>query len=165
MEEVGERYATVILKAVTNVQQEHATKIKTTLEKLQESIKKFIEIYSKSFRVNFSFVEPNQMPKNSRETIKVDESLLIRICALHRLPLEWKYDEFKISLQIYHGTRPIMEPLQTNYTAVTESGNRHCDLSADYSADYNGGLIENLNQIKCLTFCVEPGRNGSASAA
>ena len=56
VEEVGEHYATVILKSDTKVQEGHAEKIKTCLIKLQDSVKMLIEVYCKSFRVNFSFV-------------------------------------------------------------------------------------------------------------
>ena len=45
----------------------------------------------------------------ARETIEVKETLLLRICAVHRLPVDWNYDEYKVSFQVYHGTRPIGE--------------------------------------------------------
>ena len=54
VEEVGERYATVILKHVSNLQKEHAKSIKDALKNLQNNVQKLIEIYAKSFRVNFS---------------------------------------------------------------------------------------------------------------
>lgn len=31
----------------------------------------------------------------------------IRICALHRLPLQWKHDSYGVEAQIYHGTRKV----------------------------------------------------------
>ena len=59
-----------------------------------------------------------------QETINIDEPFLLRICALHRVPPEWDHDEYKVSLQIYHGTRPIVEPLQTEHRSLLkeESG-------------------------------------------
>ena len=43
---------------------------------------------------------------------------------MHRVPPEWDHDEYKVSLQIYHGTRPIVEPLQTEHRSLLkeESG-------------------------------------------
>ena len=55
VEEVGEKYATVVLKAVTNIQKEHAKSIQDELKNLQKSVQALIEIYANSFRVNFSF--------------------------------------------------------------------------------------------------------------
>ena len=56
-----------------------------------------------------------------RETIEVEETLLIRMCAVHRLPPEWDFDEYKIILQVYHGSRPIAEPLHTIFQTKTKS--------------------------------------------
>ena len=49
------------------------------------------------------------------------ETLFLRICALHRLPAEWSHDEYSVSFQIYHGTKPIAEPTQTIYQAASKS--------------------------------------------
>ncbi len=122
VDEVGERYATVILKAVTSIQKEHADKIKEALKVLKKCIRSLIEVYTKSFRVNFSLSGATSVkPEAFRETIEIKETLLLRICALHRLPVDWSHDDYKISMQIYHGTMPIAEPLQTVFTSKTES--------------------------------------------
>ena len=150
VEEVGEKYATVVLKAVTNIQKEHAKSIQDELKNLQKSVQALIEIYANSFRVNFSFKHKTSRYNNfwptylcsvnfqnigtyfshfflffsitkPRETIEVEETLLIRMCAVHRLPPEWNYDEYKISLQVYHGSRPIAEPLHTIFQTQTKS--------------------------------------------
>merc|ERR1719228_1497965 len=120
VEEVGEHYATVILKSETKVQEDHANKIKSCLKIIQDSIKMLIEVYCKSFRVNFSFVQ-HQRPKTFQETINIDEPFLLRICALHRIPPDWNHYEYKVSLQIYHGTRPIENLLETNHKSLMES--------------------------------------------
>ena len=70
--------------------------------------------YFSHFFLFFSITKP-------RETIEVEETLLIRMCAVHRLPPEWNYDEYKISLQVYHGSRPIAEPLHTIFQTQTKS--------------------------------------------
>ena len=61
-----------------------------------------------------------------------DEPFLLRICALHRVPPEWDHDEYKVSLQIYHGTRPIVELLQTEHRSFLKEesgmGNDLCSV-------------------------------------
>ena len=44
---------------------------------------------------------------------------MLKICALHRVPPEWDHDEYRVSLQIYHGTRPIVEPLETDHKSLS----------------------------------------------
>ena len=119
VDEVGERYATVILKAVTNIQVEHATKIKTALEKVQDSVKGLIEIYIKSFRVNFS-MNSNYQEKETKETIETYETFLAKIFALHRIPVDWNHDEYQVCLQVYHGTRPIMDPSKSLFQSKSD---------------------------------------------
>ena len=123
VEEVGEKYATVIIKAVTNVLLEHAKKIQNILQNLKDCVQKLVDIYAKSFRVNFSMELNNDAQDlgTPKETIHVQESLCLRICALHRLPADWKHDEYCVSYQIYHGTKPIAEPIQTVYQPSSKS--------------------------------------------
>ena len=123
VDEVGEKYATVIIKAVTNVLLEHAKKIQNILQNLKDCVQKLVDIYAKSFRVNFS-MELNSAQEDlgtPKENIHVQGSLSLRICALHRLPAEWKHDEYCVSYQIYHGTKPIAEPIQTVYQPASKS--------------------------------------------
>ena len=125
VEEVGEKYATVVLKDFSHQKsKEHAQNIKNALGQIQRSVQGLIEIYAKSFRCNFSTMKlsdeklRNVAPKELKE---VKETLLTRICAIHRIPVDWQYDEFSVSLQVYHGTRPIADPLQTVFQSKRES--------------------------------------------
>ena len=55
VEEVGEKYATVVLKDFSHQKsKEHAQNIKNALGQIQRSVQGLIEIYAKSFRCNFS---------------------------------------------------------------------------------------------------------------
>lgn len=38
---------------------------------------------------------------------EVADWVSVRICALHRLPLQWKHDNYGIEAQVYHGTRKV----------------------------------------------------------
>lgn len=61
VEEVGERYATIILTAVGQVQKEHAANIRAATEQLREIVQKMVEVYAKTFRVNFSFAPTEEV--------------------------------------------------------------------------------------------------------
>lgn len=54
VEEVGERYATVVLTSMSTATKDHTVMIKATIEKIKETVQKMIETYAKTFRVNFS---------------------------------------------------------------------------------------------------------------
>ena len=124
LEELGEYYATVVLKNDNSkVLEEHATAIQLTLNEINETVKKLLEMYTKTFRVNFSFDKPGLMePAAPRETIEIFETLVARVCGLHRININWpNYDDFTVRMQIFHGTRPIAEPLLTPFYSKGES--------------------------------------------
>ena len=53
--QVGERYATVTLTAASSrLQKDHCDQIKTCLDRLKEVVRSTVQIYAKTFRVNFS---------------------------------------------------------------------------------------------------------------
>lgn len=121
VEEVGERYATVIISTTNKIHRDHAKQIQLTLGRIKDGVQNLIEIYTKSFRVNFSFTSTMVHQRAPKETIEIKETFLLRVCALHRLPSDWRYDDYKVSVQVYHGTRPIAEPQHTPFQAKTES--------------------------------------------
>jgi hypothetical protein len=43
------------------------------------------------------------------------ETLLIRVGCVHRVEASWEYQDYKIDLRIFHGTRLMREPLSTPY--------------------------------------------------
>ena len=122
--ELGENYATVILKSDTSKAfEEHANAIDVTLNEIKETVQKLVEMYTKTFRVNFSYQKPNLMEQSvPKETIDIFETLVARVCVLHRLDPNWpNYDDFAVQMQIFHGTRPIAEPPCTPFSAKGES--------------------------------------------
>jgi phosphatidylinositol-4-phosphate 3-kinase len=122
--ELGEHYATVILKKGTStILQEHAIAIQSTLNELKETVQKLVEMYTKTFRVNFSFEKPGLSEQScSKETIDIFETLVARVCILHRLNPDWpNFEDFAVRMQIFHGTRPIAEPPLTPFVSKSES--------------------------------------------
>ena len=122
--ELGEHYATVILKKGTStVLQVHAIAIQSTLNDLKETVQKLVEMYTKTFRVNFSFEKPGFSEQSgSKETIDIFETLVARVCILHRLNPDWPpFEDFAVRMQIFHGTRPIAEPPLTPFFSKSES--------------------------------------------
>ena len=68
--QLGEYYATVVLKSDNNeVLEEHATSIQLTLNEIKETVQKLVEMYTKTFRVNFSFDKPGLMEQTGNELI------------------------------------------------------------------------------------------------
>lgn len=66
-------------------------------------------------------VEPNSNSAGSKESIGVNETLLLRVCALHRLRPYWDFDSYAVTMQIYHGTMPVAEAVATQKTAKSEN--------------------------------------------
>lgn len=59
----------------------------------------------------------------SQECIGIYETLLVHVCALHRLEPNWTYDDYTITMQVYHGTTPIQfsDSKVTSDTGKSES--------------------------------------------
>lgn len=47
------------------------------------------------------------------------DTILIHICALHRVPNSWKHNDYLIAAQIYHGTRPVGHPILSQPTIIS----------------------------------------------
>ena len=124
LNELGEHYATVVLKNDSSkILDEHAESIKLTITDLKETVQKLIEIYIKTFRVNFSLYKASAFEDSiAKETIDIFETLVARVCVLHRLNPNWlSYDDFAVRMQIFHGTCPIAEPPLTPFYSKSES--------------------------------------------
>lgn len=60
---------------------------------------------------------------DAKESIHIVETFLTRVGAVHRLDPSWPpYDEFSVKMQVFHGTRPVVEPLYTSYQAKATEG-------------------------------------------
>lgn len=53
---------------------------------------------------------------------QVIDTVLVRVGALHRFPSSWKHDDYIVAAQIFHGTRPVGNPvLSEPMTAAGQS--------------------------------------------
>ena len=101
---------------------DHADSILATLDKVKNVVQRLIEIYAKTFRVNFSISTSSRNPTSPKESMEVYETLLLRVCALHRLKPNWDFDDFVVTMQIYHGTRPLADTaVATDFVGKSES--------------------------------------------
>jgi hypothetical protein len=51
----------------------------------------------------------------------VQETLLLRVCSLHRLGADWAFESYAVKMQIYHGTRPLAEAVITEFVYKSDS--------------------------------------------
>ena len=138
-QQVGLRNATSALSALSSRKQgEYAEQIRLTLGRIREVVIGLVEVYAKTFRVNFSFANSSQRGQSLinlgsdldgsaparqsiKESINVYETLLVRVCSLHRMDPEWRFEDYEVTMQIYHGTRPITPGQATEFHAKTET--------------------------------------------
>lgn len=94
-------YAQVALRPRTFAEQ-----IKYNCNKIRDAVEQLLDIYSNAVRVDFCVDRPQlNMPSKSIATII--QPIMVHISCLHRLPPSWKYDDYLLGTQIYHGTRYI----------------------------------------------------------
>ena len=138
--QVGLRNATTALSALSSrKQKDYAEQIRLALGRIREVVVALVEVYAKTFRVNFSLAASEAASprllhfgcsdldgsaparQTVKESINVYETLLVRVCALHRLDPEWRFEDYEVTMQIYHGTRPVAPGLATGFHARTET--------------------------------------------
>ncbi|XP_040564989.1 phosphatidylinositol 4-phosphate 3-kinase C2 domain-containing subunit alpha isoform X1 [Lepeophtheirus salmonis] len=97
-----------------------ADRIQSAMANLQKNVFNLIDIYSKTFRVDFSLHE-NNCRINSKKTSDMPETLLVRTCALHRLKINWSnYKEFGVTVSLYHGTNRMTNPIKIPFKERSE---------------------------------------------
>lgn len=57
-------------------------------------------------------------PQDIRE---VREKVSVKVQGLHRLEREWKYDEYFVDAQLFHGSRCIGQPVHSHTRKVTDN--------------------------------------------
>eukprot|EP00095_Tigriopus_kingsejongensis_P002430 maker-scaffold855_size87859-snap-gene-0.14 protein:Tk02430 transcript:maker-scaffold855_size87859-snap-gene-0.14-mRNA-1 annotation:"phosphatidylinositol 4-phosphate 3-kinase c2 domain-containing subunit beta" len=99
-----------------------AQKIVTCLDHLKDVTQKSVEVYAKTFRVNFSFRGTDQ-PTRSEPIDSTLDNLGLSVFALHRLPPSWilEFEDYGVRVDLYLGTTTISNPLFTPICFVTES--------------------------------------------
>ena len=109
VEEVGEHCATVTLKKAGGDFRRHASDLNEALQQLRRKVEALVRSYARTFRVDFQLQDDEDSLKltEKRLTTRVQETLLVRVCCVHRLSPEWQYTDYRVDLRVYHGTRLI----------------------------------------------------------
>ncbi|GAB0091122.1 phosphatidylinositol 4-phosphate 3-kinase C2 domain-containing subunit beta [Sergentomyia squamirostris] len=103
-------YAQVNLRPRTIAEQ-----IRYRCHHVRDSIQLLLEIYSTAFHVDFCVNTPDYI-SSSVPISNVSDSVMVHIMCLHRPPIVWKYEEYTLGAQIYHGTRYIGDAVVTQCT-------------------------------------------------
>lgn len=83
-------------------------------EKLRDAVRNLLDIYTHAFRVNFWV--SNTLSSSIRRqisTLNVENCVMVHLNYLHRIPATWKYDDYILGAQIYHGARYLGHPVVT----------------------------------------------------
>uniref|UniRef100_T1GPX7 phosphatidylinositol 3-kinase n=1 Tax=Megaselia scalaris TaxID=36166 RepID=T1GPX7_MEGSC len=127
-------YAEVSLRPKSLVDQ-----IKLKCNQLREVTQELIEIYSNAFRVNF-YVKTVDYITTPISVSNVLKTVMVHISCLHRPAKNWKYDDYILAAQLYHGTRYMhREPL------ITQCSN-----------DMSGGMFQRLKFDTWIEFPKNP---------
>ncbi|KRT80159.1 C2 domain containing protein [Oryctes borbonicus] len=94
-------------KAVSDIIKNNCTKIRTSIQGL-------IEMYCNAFRVDFEWIKRDDSCDSRTAITDIQDSMLVRISAVHRPSPDWKFDDFIVNAQIYHGTRPVGKRVLTH---------------------------------------------------
>lgn len=84
--------------------------IKFRCDEIRDAVQHLLEVYTQAFQVNYSVNRP-QWNTTVISTKSVSQAVMFNLMAIHRPMQTWKYDEFMMGIQIFHGTRFIGEPL------------------------------------------------------
>ena len=122
--EVGEKYAMVSIGKSSDYAT-HAAEIESIVAKIKDRVQAMIFTYARTFRVNFQLEHPGERIAASRLSSKAgNETLLVRVNCVHRLDPNWNYNDYRLDLMVYHGTRPIGVTLSTEM-CLPGKGNSH----------------------------------------
>uniref|UniRef100_A0A336MPB8 phosphatidylinositol 3-kinase n=1 Tax=Culicoides sonorensis TaxID=179676 RepID=A0A336MPB8_CULSO len=83
-------------------------------DKLRDAVRNLLDIYTHAFHVNFSVNTNSIAPRTKQMSIlHIYKPVLVHINFLHRIPPTWKYDDYILGAQIYHGARYLGHPVVT----------------------------------------------------
>ncbi|XP_045593845.1 phosphatidylinositol 4-phosphate 3-kinase C2 domain-containing subunit alpha isoform X2 [Procambarus clarkii] len=91
-----------------------------SLSRLAGAVNNFLAMYAKAFRVDFTVDMTVDPTHEQRDIQDVREKVSVKVLGLHRLQLEWKYDEYFVEAQLFHGSRCIGQPVYTHTKKVIE---------------------------------------------
>ncbi|KAK7070689.1 Phosphatidylinositol 4-phosphate 3-kinase C2 domain-containing subunit alpha [Halocaridina rubra] len=80
---------------------------------LSGAVNNFLAMYARAFRVDFTVETSVESLKDPQEIQNVREQVSVSIQGLHRLDMEWKYDEYFVEAQLFHGSRCLGQPVHS----------------------------------------------------
>ncbi|XP_074032269.1 phosphatidylinositol-4-phosphate 3-kinase catalytic subunit Pi3K68D [Leptinotarsa decemlineata] len=80
--------------------------VSDTCNKIRFAIQNLIEMYCQAYSVDFE-VKNSTSSESVRYVHDIMDSVVTRICAIHRPSFEREFEEYYITSQIYHGTKKI----------------------------------------------------------
>ncbi|XP_076663810.1 phosphatidylinositol-4-phosphate 3-kinase catalytic subunit Pi3K68D isoform X1 [Andrena cerasifolii] len=95
--------------------------ISSHCRKIRDAIQDLVETFCHAFRVDFELSSRSEFPANTLVSSEVLDTVLVRVGALHRLPGSWKHDDYIVAAQIFHGTRPVGNPVVSEPMAVSSN--------------------------------------------
>lgn len=100
-------YAEVTLRPKTIAEQ-----ITQRCNQLRYAVQTLLETYSHAFRVDFCVNAPSYTGKPV-SIANVTEPVMVHLMCLHRPPPNWRFDDYMLGAQIYHGSRYIGDAVAT----------------------------------------------------
>ncbi|KAJ9600687.1 hypothetical protein L9F63_026176, partial [Diploptera punctata] len=94
--------------------------IATHCDRVRDAVQGLIETYCHAFRVDFQLNSRAENPIATKLSSSVLDSVLVHVGGLHRLLSGWNQDEFLLAAQIYHGTRPVGNPVTSRASSRTK---------------------------------------------
>ncbi|XP_049937857.1 phosphatidylinositol 4-phosphate 3-kinase C2 domain-containing subunit alpha isoform X1 [Schistocerca serialis cubense] len=83
-------------------------------DNIRDAIQVMVETYCHAFHVDFQLSTKAELPSNTKHSSEILDSVLVHVGGLHRLNQDWNYDQYLVAAQIYHGTRPLGQPVLTH---------------------------------------------------
>ena len=135
VDEVGEKYAMVTLNRVSGTNfEKYALDISECLKSVKHRVEDLIRTYARTFRVDFEIETTTTLtPVEKRLTTDINETLLVKICCLHRLDSAWSYLDYRVDVRVYHGTKLILDVLSTPLGGPKQD---HQDLHRSVTVDH-----------------------------
>ncbi|XP_072757955.1 phosphatidylinositol 4-phosphate 3-kinase C2 domain-containing subunit beta isoform X8 [Anoplolepis gracilipes] len=105
--------------AVVTLRKKFPDVISSHCHKIRDAVQELVETYCHAFRVDFQLNSKGEFPTNTLISSEVIDTILVRVGALHRLPTTWKHDDYIVAAQIFHGTRPVGNPVLSEPMTVS----------------------------------------------
>ncbi|XP_076040725.1 phosphatidylinositol-4-phosphate 3-kinase catalytic subunit Pi3K68D isoform X2 [Oratosquilla oratoria] len=124
-----------------------------TLSRFAAAVNNFLIMYSRAFRVDYTVEQTVDASQDLREITDVREQVAVRMCAIHRLNMDWKYDEYFVEVQLMHGSRNVGHPVHFPSQKVTEDPKFYPKVIFDKMLDV-GARVNTLPRESRLVFTV-----------